>query len=81
MPNRIMHLLYSWGEVGVGAADRDRWRIVQTVFGGLFGKKEMMFWEQELWSPKDQTKLYQTFLCKQIYLEDTEYIIDILGSC
>ena len=43
MPNRIMHLLYSWGEVGVGAADRDRWRIVQTVFGGLFGKKEMMF--------------------------------------
>ena len=28
MPNKITHLLYSWGEVGVGAADRDRWRIV-----------------------------------------------------
>ena len=41
MPNRITHLLYSWG-VGVGAADRDIWRMSQPVFGGLFGKKEML---------------------------------------
>ena len=28
MPNKITHLLYSWEEAGVGAADKDRWRIV-----------------------------------------------------
>lgn len=28
MPNKITHLLYSWEEAGVGAADKDGWRIV-----------------------------------------------------
>ncbi|WMV17893.1 hypothetical protein MTR67_011278 [Solanum verrucosum] len=28
MPNKITHLLYSWEEAGVEAADKDRWRIV-----------------------------------------------------
>ena len=41
MPNRITHLLYSWGEVGVGAADRDG-GLSQPVSCELFGKKEML---------------------------------------
>ena len=28
MPNKITHLLYCWEEARVGAANRDRWRIV-----------------------------------------------------
>ena len=76
MPNKITHLLYSWGEVGAGAADRDRWRIVPVCIWWIVWKERNAgFFESKT------CDLQMIRLSKQMYLEDTESIIDILGSC
>ena len=85
MPNRIMHLLYSWGEVWVGAADRDRWRIVPAcIWWTVWTERDARCFESKN-SDLQKIKLncirLFCFWCKRMYLEDAEFIIDILGSC
>ena len=85
MPNRITHLLYSWGEVGMGAADRDRWRIVPAcIWWTVWKERNARCFESkncDLQKIKLNCIRLFCFWCKQMYLEDTESIIDILGSC
>ena len=85
MPNRITHLLYSWGEVGVGAADRDRWRIVPAcIWWTVWKERNARCFESkncDLQKIKLNCIRPFCFLCKLVYLENTESIIDILGSC
>ncbi|WMV37494.1 hypothetical protein MTR67_030879 [Solanum verrucosum] len=84
MSSIITHLLYSWGEVGVGAADRDRWRIVRACIWWIVWKERNARCFESKSCDLQKIKLncirFFCFWCKTMYLEDTEFIIDILGS-
>ncbi|PHU20620.1 hypothetical protein BC332_11771 [Capsicum chinense] len=76
MPNKNNELLYSWEEVGVGAADRDRWRIIlayaittnQYIIDGETVVSSGGTFELGFFSPSGTTKRYIGIWYKQILL-------------
>ncbi|TMW81198.1 hypothetical protein EJD97_011224, partial [Solanum chilense] len=82
MPNRITHLLYGWGEVGVGAAYKDRWMVVPAcIWWTVWKERNARCFESksfDLQKIKLNCIRLFCFWCKHIYFEDTESIIDIL---
>ena len=39
MPRKVSEALKSWEASGMNAKDRNRWRIIRAIYGGLFEKK------------------------------------------
>ncbi|CAN4110783.1 unnamed protein product [Withania somnifera] len=74
MPNKIAHL-YSWEEVGDCPACI-WWTVWKERNSRYFGSKNC-----DLQKIKLNCIRLLCFWCKQMYLEDTESIIDILGTC
>ncbi|KAG5621834.1 hypothetical protein H5410_007052 [Solanum commersonii] len=83
MPNRITHLLYSWEEAGGELQTEIDGGLSQPVSGRQSGEREML---DVLRAKVDLQKIKLNciklfcFWCKQMYLEDTESIIEIFGS-
>ena len=84
MPSKIDETLFSWEEAAVEATNRERWRIVPAcIWWTIWRERNDRCFENRdnnLQEVKLKCLLLFCFWCTNVYSNETESIIDGLGS-
>ncbi|WMV12495.1 hypothetical protein MTR67_005880, partial [Solanum verrucosum] len=84
MPSKIDETLFSWEMVGVGATNRERWRMIPaSIWWTIWRERNERCFENrnnDLQEVKLKCILLFCFWCTNVYANETESIIDVLGS-
>ena len=84
MPSKIDETLFSWKEAGVGATNKERWRmILACIWWTIWRERNDRCFENRdnnLQEVKLKCLLLFCFWCTNVYSNETESIIDGLGS-
>ena len=84
MPSKIDETLFSWEEAGIGATNRERWRMTPVcIWWTMWRERNDRCFENRdnnLQEVKLKCILWYCFGCTNVYFNETESIIDGLGS-
>ena len=84
MPATSSDLFKCWNYNGGAVSQKKWWELAQLVYGGQFGKRgtKEFLKTKEIRCIKSKMNCILLFLfwCKENYVEETESLVDIIGS-